>query len=296
MVSRMCFHRCTVLVLLLSWMTIASASLWDPPRSECGTDVWRARFADGQRDSVAKIDSVVAWVRHQPAPPPDVVCRLPGLADELRERGIRLVIWQCRARDDCGGLGDRQRGIVSTVALGLCTGRGFFLDWPLSEHVWEGADGIPTRVPDETWALLGIAPPDGAGLPLCDLASVVRHHNFINRRDPHSLINVMEEDANRPIVIIQSNTNSLRLMQRHVPAWQQWVATARIPEHRLWGCLLRLLMQPAPAVVQHYHTFLSRLQVSSSSAPTPLVLADHPAFIGIHIRTGTFDHCCISFR
>ena len=67
-------------------------------RSNCGSD-WRKLFA--------------SWEKHQEA-------ALRG------DASIKLIIWRCT--DVCGGLGDRQRGILTSFALALVTGRAFFID------------------------------------------------------------------------------------------------------------------------------------------------------------------------
>ena len=67
-------------------------------RSNCGSD-WRKLFA--------------SWEKHQEA-------ALKGNA------AIKLIIWRCI--DVCGGLGDRQRGILTSFALAMVTGRAFFID------------------------------------------------------------------------------------------------------------------------------------------------------------------------
>ena len=288
------------LCLVLASLCGICASLLDPPRSpECGTDAWRHTFADRQRATVAGIESVAAWIREQPPPLPEAACRLPGLADELRRRDIRLVMWRCRARGDCGGLGDRQRGIVSTLAYGLGAARGFFLDWPLSEQSWEGADGVPLRLSDELWALLGVLPLDElaerALLPVCHVTSFAIEHDYING-PPWRLVGTMPDDAAFPIVIVNSNVNCLKFMQLHWPPWQQWVAASGIPEQHVWGCLNRLVMQPTAFIVEHYRGFLARLQTPLATSTTvedtgavhpDAVLGHGLRFVGIHIRTGS---------
>ena len=42
---------------------------------------------------------------------------------------IGIVVWRCH--EICGGLGDRQRGILTSFALAIATGRAFFIDSPL---------------------------------------------------------------------------------------------------------------------------------------------------------------------
>ncbi len=55
--------------------------------------------------------------------------------EELQRRVIHgdtqigIVVWRCR--EICGGLGDRQRGILTSFALAITTGRAFFIDSPL---------------------------------------------------------------------------------------------------------------------------------------------------------------------
>lgn len=67
-------------------------------RSNCGAD-WRKLFA--------------SWEVHQEA-------ALRG------DASTKLIIWRCT--EVCGGLGDRQRGILTSFALALVTGRAFFID------------------------------------------------------------------------------------------------------------------------------------------------------------------------
>ena len=45
------------------------------------------------------------------------------------DKATKLVVWRCPGR--CGGLGDRQRGILTSFTLALVTGRAFFID---SQH------------------------------------------------------------------------------------------------------------------------------------------------------------------
>lgn len=67
-------------------------------RSNCGSD-WHKLFA--------------SWETHQAA-------ALRG------DASTKLIIWRCT--EVCGGLGDRQRGILTSFALALVTGRAFFID------------------------------------------------------------------------------------------------------------------------------------------------------------------------
>ncbi len=75
---------------------------------------------------------------------------------------MRAVIWRCRdhEQDDCGGLGDRIKGIISILAYALLTDRAFFIDWPRSHSVFEGADRVVTTLPDQVWDALRRVPPE----------------------------------------------------------------------------------------------------------------------------------------
>lgn len=72
------------------------------------------------------LDGYITW--HEKG----MVClRNPSCFPSNRS-SLRLLVWQCPAGSlkRCEGLGDRMRGIVSSLAIAMMTGRMFLLMWP----------------------------------------------------------------------------------------------------------------------------------------------------------------------
>ena len=67
-------------------------------RSKCGSD-WHRGFAPWERKQRAAL---------------------------MGDKSVRIVIWRCS--DICGGLGDRQRGILTSFTLAVALQRAFFID------------------------------------------------------------------------------------------------------------------------------------------------------------------------
>lgn len=62
----------------------------------------------------------------------EMVCLRTSTCHRLNRSSPRLLVWQCPTGSlkRCEGLGDRMRGIVSSLALAMMTGRIFLLMWP----------------------------------------------------------------------------------------------------------------------------------------------------------------------
>ena len=68
---------------------------------------------------------------------------------------------------DCGGLGDRVRGIITAAAYALATQRAFFIDWPLSQDIITAAEGVTMSLPDHVWSALRVLNPVSAQGTVC---------------------------------------------------------------------------------------------------------------------------------
>ncbi len=149
----------------------------------------------------------------------------------MGETRVKIVVWRCEKI--CGGLGDRQRGILTSFALALVTNRAFFIDSqspvPL-QHYFHLAS------PDLHWVYR-----EG----LLTNRSILEE-TFMDTL-PHvgdfAIANLSYYDAYD--IVIQKNNfwKPLSILQN--PSWQPVKTTRMYSPHTLAGCMLNYLLSPA---------------------------------------------------
>ena len=177
------------------------------------------------------------------------------------DRSVKAVVWKCRG--SCGGLGDRQRGILTSFVLALVLERAFLIDSeepvPL-RHYFHLADPTLHWVFDESL--------------LTGRSSVTEE--FMNSDPPqghYSTANLSYYDNYD--YIIQSNNFWQPFHVLHNPAVSNSVELFRqYDEHVLAGCVLNYLLVPARDIQDQ----LRRVRSSVSASQGRL--------LAVQLRTG----------
>ena len=156
-----------------------------------------------------------------------------------REPGVKVIVWRCRQL--CGGLGDRQRGILTSFTLALATNRAFFIDsedpvplqhffhvanpglhWTFDDSLLDGRDHMEE---DFMNGLPAIGDFSTANLSYYDDYDVVIQHNNFWRP-----LNVLRNPSLRSVRLFQS-----------------------FEDHVLAGCMLNYLLVPAHDLQMQVH-------------------------------------------
>ena len=175
----------------------------------------------------------------------------------------RAIVWTCEGT--CGGLGDRQRGILTSFMLALVTGRAFFIqsETPVPlRHYFHIAN------PSLHWTL------EGAYLE----GRTVLRENFLNGLPPigdFATSNLTHYDSYD--FVFQSNNfwQPFHILRNPSLKLSQLVKQLRrYDDHVLAGCLLNYLLVPAREIQS------TLLQVRQS------VKRQHHRLLAVQIRTG----------
>ena len=150
---------------------------------------------------------------------------------------VPLVVYRCH--DICGGLGDRQRGIVTSFLLAVVTARAFLID---NENPVPMRHYFHVANPDLHWVY--------------DEAFVknrsVLEESFMDAYPAigdYAEANLSYYDAYD--VVIQKNNFWKPLNILRNPAVQRWRLLQSYAEHTLAGCVLNYLLVPARHLVLH---------------------------------------------
>lgn len=219
---------------------------------------------------------------------------------EREKSKLKIMVWECPLRRafPCAGMGDRFRGIVSSMVLSMITGHIFLLNWPNKPYPFYHAvspAAIDWRVPgyvlrdSEDWGTLSASSyprlewkkcPPGyycASQTLFLLSDAQRNRKqgiqtFQNLTDPktyHALESIQH------FVMLSRATYSHMLIKR--PEWTAKYGDSLIyntnPDLYLHRFLLRTLFKPSPIT-----------QIIIGSVLKSTVLGD--GYWSIHARTG----------
>ena len=145
--------------------------------------------------------------------------------------GANCVVWRCL--ENCGGLGDRLRGILTSFTLALVTDRAFFIDNPSPAPL---ADYFHIANPAVSWAF---------DQTLLHGASVLEE-NFMNHLTPPlGLYSSANLSRYLPYDIILQNNNFWRPFEvLHNPTLNHVETLRSFPDHVLAGCILNYLLVP----------------------------------------------------
>ena len=176
------------------------------------------------------------------------------------DNAIQLVIWRCPQA--CGGLGDRQRGILTSFTLALVLGRAFFIDseTPVPfRHFFRPANPELHWIYDNTFIegrtvieelFSNEAPPIG------DYASA--NLSYYDRYD----VVIQENNYWQPFSILRNAAI------RHV------TPLSLHEDHILAGCILNYLLVPNLNIQTHIQRILQEVQARTQS------------LIAVQMRTG----------
>ena len=146
------------------------------------------------------------------------------------EAGVQVIVWRCH--EICGGLGDRQRGILTSFTLAIMTDRAFFIDSPHPvplQHYFRVAS------PDLHWVF------DEILLANRSVFEESFMDSFPGIGD-YAHANLSFYDAYD--VVIQKNNfwKPLSILQN--PSLQSHKVLRSYPAHILAGCMLNYLLSP----------------------------------------------------
>ncbi len=144
---------------------------------------------------------------------------------------VKVIVWRCH--EVCGGLGDRQRGILTSFALALVTGRAFFIDSPHPvplHHYFHPAS------PDLHWAFEDRLLTNRSVFEesFMDMFPSIGDYASANLSfyDPYDVV-IQKNNFWKPLSILQNPfLRSRRLLHSY-------------DTHVLAGCLLNYLLVPA---------------------------------------------------
>ena len=187
--------------------------------------------------------------------------------EEVQRRAIdkpvdaKAVVWKCDGAL-CGGLGDRQRGILTSFMLALVTGRAFFIKddsaAPLQHYFHVGNPSLHWRF--EESHLEG---------------RTVLHESFLDGIPPigdYADSNLAYYDSYD--YVFQANNFWQPFHILHNPNITGWAKNLRFDDHVLAGCLLNYLLVPARDV----QATLQQVRRS--------VTAQRHRLLAVQIRTG----------
>lgn len=201
-------------------------------RNKCGTD-WHQLFA--------------AWEFNQRA-------ALRG------DTAVKIIVWRCRQL--CGGLGDRQRGILTSFALALVTDRAFFID---SENPVPLQHYFRVANPDLHWTF------DNS------LLEGRKHieEDFLNALPPvgdFASANLSYYDTYDVVIQLNNFWQPLRVLQN--PSLSSGHLLRSYEDHILAGCMLNYLLVPTRDLQMTIHN--SKQQATK----------DKQHMLALQIRTG----------
>ena len=176
------------------------------------------------------------------------------------DSAIKTIVWRCRQL--CGGLGDRQRGILTSFALALVMNRAFFID---SENPVPLQHYFRVATPDLHWTF---------DQSLLEGREVIEE-DFLNALPPvgdFASANLSYYDAYD--VVIQHNNfwQPLRILQN--PSLSSGHLLRSYEDHILAGCILNYLLVPTRDLQMTIHN--SKQQMTK----------DKKFMLALQIRTG----------
>lgn len=202
---------------------------------------------------------------------------------EHKKSTMKIVVWKCPLgrTSPCAGMGDRFRGIVSSLVLSMITGHVFLLDWPHKPYPFYHAvspAAIDWRVPDfvlrdcEDWGILSLVSYPSLEWRKCpshyhctsqnlfqfsDLqeSQKKRIQYFMNASDTRTYSTLKNIQH---FVVLSRSTYSHMLIKR--PEWTEKYGESRFLRtnvdlylHRIF---LRILFKPSPitqTVIEYVH-------------------------------------------
>lgn len=188
-----------------------------------------------------------------------------------------VIIWRCHVPNHpCAGLGDRLRGIVTTMYLAISARRAFFIDWPTSTHDhfplvmalipasidWQMPKSlvdIKSELPAVFWGTSHDGPED---------------YLLPSGKDyKPSSENFELETADTSVFYVSSTTTELLIakVQKNINSTERIKDTRNLSTTIVVRALYKILFRPSAAV-----TNLADLVYSQ----------DKPSYVSIHSRTG----------
>lgn len=155
------------------------------------------------------------------------------------DRRVPLLVYRCH--EGCGGLGDRQRGMLTTFLLAVVLSRGFLIDSEIPiplRHYFHFAN------PDLHWVFDEALVTDRS----------VLEESFMNTYPPigdYAEADLSYYDAFD--VVIQKNNfwKPLSILQNPVVQSSRWQVLQEYDEHALAGCALNYLLVPERHLMLH---------------------------------------------
>lgn len=176
-------------------------------------------------------------------------------------RDTKAIIWKCDG--NCGGLGDRQRGILTSFMLALVIGRAFFIqnDIPVPlQHYFHVAN------PHLRWTL------EESHLE----GRTVLHENFLNdwpSIGDYTTANLSHYDSYDFVIQFNNHWQPFQILRNPLtPVWARKLR--QYDDHVLAGCLLNYLLVPARSLQDDLH------QVRQA------VAVHNQRLLAVQIRTG----------